>query len=364
MPNGTRHTEARAGHWRQLYRDQDGSVAVMIGVSLAVLVSFASIAVDIGYAMAAKAGLQTVAKASALAGARELGVLYEGKTYAQQTSYVLSTSDRAQVTAAVREMAQKNPVLGQAMTVPDSDIQVGKWDFVNRTFTVTNDQPNAVKITTRRDASSSGPITLFLAKTMGISVMNLSVYDIAAMGPIASVPPGEIDLPIAIAKSWFTSGHSCGHTIKFYPTGTAEGCAGWHTFQDHTSSSQLSTILNGLKNGTYQSPETTFGTTQYNFMGGVAASKFSDVQALYDAKKNANGEWKTFITVYDSNDCSNPSGPITIVGFTTAVVTQVTTSPTKSITATLQCNVTETGRPGGPDYGTNSSVPTIVAESS
>jgi Flp pilus assembly protein TadG len=349
--------------WQHFRRDEDGSVAVLVGVSLGLLISFASVAVDVGYAMATKAGLQTVAKAAALAGARELGVLYEGRTYSQQTSYVLSTSDRAAVTAAVREIAQKNPVLGQAIEIPDSDIQVGKWDFVDRTFTVTTAQPNAVKITTRRDGGANGPITMFMSKIMGVSVMNLSVYDIAAMGPIGMVPPGELDLPIAISKAWFAS-HTCGNTIKFYPTGDISGCAGWHTFEDHpASASQLTTILNGLKNGTYQSPETTFGVTKYEFMGGVAASKFSDIQALYDAKKDANGEWKTFITVYDSNNCDNPSGSLTIVGFTTAVVTQVTTSPSKSMTATLECNVVETGRPGGPDYGTNSSVPTVVQES-
>lgn len=345
-------------------------MAVVIGIALVMLLSFASMAVDIGYAMAAKAALQTVAKAAALAGARELGRIYEGQTFAQQSSYQLTNADRSAVVAAVRDIALKNPVLGQSIEVADGDIQIGKWDSQARSFTSTNDRPNAVRIMARKDSTSNGPLTLFLAQVMGISSLNLTVSDIAALGPIGTVPPGEFDLPVAISKKWFTSGHTCGNQIKFYPTGTMEGCAGWHTFKEWPANAKtLKTILNGLKHGTFQSPETIFGQTQFVFIGGTVASAFPDIQALYNAKKDANGQWKTFVPVYDESDedgddgCSNPHGAITIIGFTTAVVTQVTGAPEKTIQATLQCNVIETGRPGGPDYGTSASVPTIVQSS-
>jgi hypothetical protein len=351
---------------------------LVIAVTLAVLMSFASMAIDIGYAMAAKAAMQTVAKAAALAGARELGRIYEGQPFMQQAAYQLTASDRALVVAAVRDIALKNSVMGQALEVADGDIQVGRWDAQGRSFANTTDRPNAVSVTARKDSTSNGPVTLFLSRVMGISSLDLSVRDIAALSAIASVPPGEIDLPVAISKAWFDSGHSCGDQIKFYPTGKLESCAGWHTFTEWpANSSHLRAILRGLRDGTFQSPETIFGQTQFVFIGGTVASAFNDIQALYDAKKDANGEWKTFVPVYDEGDggkgddddddddgeCSNPHGSLTIIGFTTAVVTAVKKAPDKVIQAKLQCDVIETGRPGGPDYGTKASVPTIVQSS-
>jgi len=355
----------RAVQQRQrFWRDEDGSTAVALAVMLAMLMSFASMAIDIGYAMATKAGLDTVAKAGALAGARELGRVYEGQTFGQQAAYQVTTSDRAAIVAAARDIAQKNPVLGHAIGLGDSDIQVGEWDMSRRTFTATDDRPNAVRVAARRDTTHNGPVTTFLANVLGISSLSVSAVDIAALGPVGSVPPGELDLPIAVSKAWFTDGHRCGNAIKFYPTGTLEGCAAWHSFQETPSSANtLQQILTGLQDGTYQSPETIVGVTQYEFIGGTVASKFSSMQSLYNAKKDASGQWKTFVTVYDDTDCSNPSGPATIVGFTTAIVTQITSTPDKSIQAVLQCNLIETGRPGGPDYGTGASAPTIVQAS-
>lgn len=346
-----------------LIRDEGGSMAVVIAMILAMLTSFASMAIDIGYAMATKAGLETVAKAAALAGARELGRTYEAQTFNQQPAYQVTATDRSTVVAAVQDIAQKNPVFGQIISIPDSDIQIGEWDSGNRTFTATNTTPNAVRIVARRDATSNGPITMFLAHVMGISSLSLSVVDIAALGPVGRVPPGELDLPIAISKAWFTN-HSCGGQIKFYPTGDIEGCAGWHSFNEHPpSANTLQTILEGLQSGTFQSPETIVGVTQFEFIGGTVASKFPHMESLYNAMKDANGEWKTFVPVYDDDDCSNPNGPATIVGFTTAIVTQVTSTPDKAIQAILQCDLFETGRPGGPDYGTSASAPTIVQAS-
>jgi Flp pilus assembly protein TadG len=229
---------------RRFLADDSGSMPVVIAIAFAGLVSFASMAIDIGYAMATKTAMQTVAKAAALAGARELGRVYEGQTAVQQSTYQLTTSDRTRVTTAVRDVAGKNPVMGQALDVADGDIQVGRWDAQARSFAVSSDRPNAVSVTALKDDSSNGPVTFFLAHVMGISSVNLAVSDIAALGAIGSVPPGELDLPVGISKAWFDSGKGCGDQIKFHPTGTLEGCAGWHTFQD--SPANASTLMDIL----------------------------------------------------------------------------------------------------------------------
>jgi len=74
-----------------LINDTRGAVAVLVAIVMVVLLSFGALALDISNAMIARNELQNVADASALAGARQLGVIYQalpqGTPY---TTYVLS----------------------------------------------------------------------------------------------------------------------------------------------------------------------------------------------------------------------------------------------------------------------------------
>jgi hypothetical protein len=68
------------------------------------------------------------------------------------------------------------------------------------------------------------------------------------------------------------------------------------------------------------------------------------------------------IPIYDSDDCGNPSGSITIVGFATATVTEVIEAPAKQIMAKVTCDKILDGRPGGTMVnGTMSPLSTIPA---
>ena len=128
-----------------------------------------------------------------------------------------------------------------------------------------------------------------------------------------------------------------------------QGCAGWHTFTDGpANANELRKVLTGLRNNTYYSPEVIAGQTQLEFSGGTLSSVFDEMKALYEAKKDqGTGEWNVKIPVYDSDDCSNPSGAIKIVGFATATVTKVIEAPDKEIIAKVTCDKIEEGRPGG-----------------
>ena len=73
---------------------------------------------------------------------------------------------------------------------------------------------------------------------------------------------------------------------------------------------------------------------------------------LFNAKK-VNGVWETIVPVYDGADCSNPGGPILIVGFATVYIYNVIDSGAgKIIDATVSCNIVDVGEGGGTDYGT------------
>ena len=81
------------------------------------------------------------------------------------------------------------------------------------------------------------------------------------------------------------------------------------------------------------------------------ASAFSNLEDLYNAKKDASGEWKVLVPVYAAGDCSNPSNFITIVGFVTATITGVEGPPDRIIEATVDRGTFESGRGDGTSGG-------------
>jgi len=337
---------------------EKGAVAVMIAFMIVTVLGFAALAVDVGYMMVARNELQNIADASALAAARKLGVLYEGMTHTEQKSYVC---DPAVLADIAQEVALNNQAAGIAIDVDFSDIQVGIWRPESG-FSATLNQPDAVRVTARRQAGSNGPVGTFFAQILGIDTVPVAACATAALTGASTADPGTLDMPVGIAIQWFNKAEFCDQPIKFYPTGTLEGCAGWNTFIDSPSNaSKLRDILRQLAQNTYTSPEAFAGQTFFVFTGGNVASAFEDMRQLYEAKRNpATGEWRATVVVYDMQCADNPTGFIRIVGFATAIVTGVKTSPSNEITAKVVCDTINEGRGGGNYYGTKGSIPGLV----
>lgn len=333
--------------------NERGVTAVFIAILIVFLTAMVSFSVDLGFAWVTKNELQNIADAAALAGARQLGVIYEELPPDQQQdkSRPLTDSEKAQVLAFVEQVADLNRAGGLSGIAIDtaSDVSIGTWNFATKTLTPTSNRPTAVMVIARRDGNMNGPISTFFANVMGISSMNVAATATAALGPLGYMPPGTGNFPVGISKRWFDEGNDCGDSIKFHPTGTLDGCAGWHTFTTApANANSLRQILTGLADGSYESPEVYAGDTQLQFVGGTVGSVFGEMKALYDAKKDpVTGEWDVKIPVYDSDDCGNPGGAITIVGFATATVTQVIETPDKQILAQVTCDRILDGRPGG-----------------
>jgi hypothetical protein len=197
---------------------------------------------------------------------------------------------------------------------------------------------------------------------VGLTNINVSAVATADMTAVGQTAPGQLDVPFGISTYYFTQ-FGCGDTIKFYPNdGTPQACSAWHTFdQSPANANNLKTIIDGLRTGTYQSPGTTPGDT-LNFTNGNVASAFPNLINLYNAKKDANGNWDVFVPVYKSDTCTPPTGPLPIVGYAEARITNVQGAPNFLISATIQCNIFEgntTG--GGPPYGpVLSTIPGLV----
>ncbi len=340
-----------------------GVTAVMVAMMLTVLLAMGAAAIDIGHALVARNELQNVSDSAALAGTRALGIIYEGMTNAEQQSYVLTGGDQAIVEAAVQATANANSAAGVAITINAADIAIGTWNPATRVHTPTVNQPKAVRVLSRRDASANGAISTFLGGVIGMTSVSVSAVATADLTAVGQTAPGQLDVPFAISEYYFTQ-FGCGDSIKFYPNdGTPQACSAWQTFdQTPSNANTLRNIIDGMIDGTYQSPATVPGDS-LNFINGNVASAFPNLINLYNAKKDpSTGYWDVFVPVYQSPDCTPPNGAIPIIGYAEARITNVQGAPNFLISATILCNIFEgntTG--GGPPYGpVLSTIPGLV----
>ncbi|MDL1962787.1 MAG: Tad domain-containing protein [Deltaproteobacteria bacterium] len=356
-------------------RNQAGVAAVIVAIVLSMLIGFTALAVDVGYMYVTKNELQNVADAAALAGAGYLGSIYEMKSYDEQQTHVFSRSD---IVSVVQQVALKNQAAGTNIVINDADVTIGTWDCKTGTCILTATPapivgPDAVRVIARRDGSANGAILTFFARIFNINAVDVWADATAALTGQSTAGPGGLPLPVGISKKWFDKPEYCEQPIKFYPTGTLEGCAGWHTYKESpANANSLRRILEELTppDRTYETPPVQAGETEFTFTGGTVASVFDEMQALFDAMKVLNDgildvdedstTWTTSVPVYDRDDCSNPLGAITIVGFATVTITEVQGAPDKIIQAQVICEIKEIGRGGGSNYGTKGTIPGLV----
>ena len=347
---------------REKEKGQQGAVAVIVVVSLTALIGIGALAVDLGYLYVVRNELQNVADGAALAATRQLGALYEPMTYEEQQNYICSGSDTTAIVQAAVDVGGQNHAGGLAVTIDPVDVEIGRWDSsASPKFTNSTAQPDAVHVTARKDGGPNVPAVTFLAKVFGVDSVDISADATAALTGIGNVGKGELDIPVGISRKWFEKPEFCNQPIKFYPTGTLDGCAGWTTFDyKNANAAQLKKILNGMEDETYVAPEATAGVTSFEYTGGVAANLFDDMKALYEANKDADGNWETTVLVYDRDDCSNPQGSMIVAGFATAIITDVLETPDKIINAKVICEKAEWGRGSGGNYGTKGTIPGLV----
>ena len=351
-------------------KGQRGVTAIVVAIVLPVLIAVVALAVDVGYLAVTKNELQNIADASALAGARQLGSIYQTMSYEDQQIYVC---DPAPIKDMAKEIASKNRAGGKDnIIIDDGDIIIGDWD--GATLTPTLAQPDAVEVTARRDGGANGPIVTFFARIFGIDTADVVADATAALTGKLTAGPGGLPIPFGISEHRFDI--QCGEIgfiedITLYPTSDPDSCGGWHTYTESPANAdKLTEILEGLKDETYISPETTSGETEFSFTGGTLASVFDEMKALFDTMKVKNdgmldsdedsGTWTTTVAVYESDDCSNPNRSLMVKGFSEVTITEVLESPEHTINGKIRCDYVEAGRGSGGEYGTKGEIPGLV----
>lgn len=400
-------------------KNNRGAVIALVAIVLFVLLGVAAFAIDFGYRHVVRNELQNAADSAALAATRELGTIYQGLSYEDQQTYVCNPSD---IVPIAQEAALENYAGNiDNLTVNSADVVIGDWDFTASAgdpLTATLNQPNAVRVTVRRDGSANGPISTFFARIFNVDTMGITARATAALSGQSTAEPGEIELPIGISRWWFDN-NSCNDTIAFSPSNDPDSCAGWNTF-DSTPSNDAK--VRDILNGGLQSPHTVAGEVEYSFIGGdLSTPTFNALMSAFQShgydvsapetpildpvsgepmtdatgsgqevplcdsingglttcsSADSNGtaatypdgtprnmhEWPTTVPVYDRNDCSNPNQSIKIVGFAYVLVNDVVGPPDKNVRAKVLCNYIEAedARGGGGNYGTLGSVPGLV----
>ena len=145
---------------------------VFVAFGFMVMVGTAALAVDISRLYMLQNKLQVTADAAALAGA---GLL----------------PDELEAHAAAMNFAQLNlSGANDGAVVTDADVEVGYWDKATRSFVVAGEQPaNAVRVSARRSATNSNPVSNYFARILGFETADLGVQTTAGRkgGPVCVI---------------------------------------------------------------------------------------------------------------------------------------------------------------------------------
>jgi Flp pilus assembly protein TadG len=146
-----------------------GIAMIYVVVSLAVMMGFCSLAVDLGRVQVAKTELRRAADAAARAGVAQL----------------LSGGASAAQTAAIN-MAANNNCDGSAVVLTTSQVTVGIWNSSGHSFATSGTADNittfqAIKVQARRTSANGNPIPLVFGEIIGVPTCDISANSIVAL---------------------------------------------------------------------------------------------------------------------------------------------------------------------------------------
>jgi Flp pilus assembly protein TadG len=188
--------------WLSSARNERGNVLAIVIATLAVLLTFSGVAMDVGHAIAVRADLQRAFDAGALAGAARLAV---------------DPTDLTAVRTAATNWAAQNPYAGGSLSLTTSsdnsgNVKTGLWSGGAWTPAIT--PPAGVNLNAVRCQWTAPVQTSFLG-LLGITTLNVTGLSTAAVGAPALPCPGCAVLPLGLPQCGFTTGGSegCGTLI-------------------------------------------------------------------------------------------------------------------------------------------------------
>lgn len=178
-----------------------GAALVWGTVTTAILMLFASLAVDLGRVMVARSELQAAADAAARAGVN---------------NFQATRSASSAVSAAVASASENRADTSSVTLDPNLDVQIGIWNDTTRTFTHSpspTPNANAVRVTARRIASRNNATTLTFASLIGVNSIDIERSAIAI-----AAPPNSTTVDVAGRSNAFSGGQP-DNTFLYDPWG-------------------------------------------------------------------------------------------------------------------------------------------------
>jgi len=172
---------------------------VLAALLIVAMLGVVAFAVDMGYIMLVRTQLQVAADSAAMAAAAHLGKPFE------------------EILASADEYAGYHSAGGKPVDVDPSDVELGSWDSDTRTFTPSDEMGNAVRVTTRRDASAGGEAPLFFARIFGNYSFSMSA------SAVAMANPRDIAFVVDLSGSMNDDTEPCWATGEINKTFTPEG---------------------------------------------------------------------------------------------------------------------------------------------
>lgn len=139
---------------RRFLTNQDGGFAVFAAFAMPAVAGSAAFGIDLGYAYYTHNILNAASDAAALGA-------------------VLALPSTASATSRALDLAGKNVTVNFGTVARSSDVEFGIYDPVRRTFGTTSNNPNAVRVTTRRTMQNGNPLRLVFARLLGVQTMDL-----------------------------------------------------------------------------------------------------------------------------------------------------------------------------------------------
>jgi Flp pilus assembly protein TadG len=375
---------------RRLWREECGVTAAAMALFITSLAGITAAAVDMGVVFTAKAQLQSAADASALAAADTMLSVGANKQAVAQPSSAL---------AAAIQFSSANQALGIAAALknpPGNDFTIGYWDQGARAFDAQRTglgltDPNdltAVQVRVRRDAQANSPVSTYFARILGIDQVQVSAVSTAFLGFPATVPPGSVQLPLAVLDTNMAC-LPCDSALKL------DDIAAWTSFSTYPNNS---TTVNYYLNGHSTIPDLKVGDAVYLNGDEVSNSYFdnvySNMQSLYNSRgvdtnhdhkadywvvvlpvvrsavhaRNQGQSWPErflaqawqLITPVPAFACG-PTTSHEVAGFVTLKLTKLNNSDHSKASGAMQCEQIITGSStGGGNFGSRASTAKLV----
>ncbi len=322
-----------------------GVTAVVVAIVIGVLCAFVALVINSGHIMSVRGQLQNATDAAALAGVRRLDGTAAGFTNA-----------RAAAKAYAALHITDN---GQNVTINDSDVAIGSWNFAaprdsaftEITGTTAADLANAiaVRVDAGRDASHAAaggpvPVTMGGLEYVGKDTTNVSAQSVAVRGGPKKPDCAVLPLTFSSCAIYNDDGTlKCASTLTFNRDGGDNMGFTSLTSESGVTPPVMKQILNckcpAAPVGTC--PPIVAGETIWVQNGADLAPVASDF------RKRVNEP--VLAPVVDMPGCKFVSAGVgaTVLGFVTVTITKVNPPPLNSIELKIDCEPKPVDTPGG-----------------